>query len=228
MLINGRSGSSHAQHGGGDLFPAVAAADAVHAEAGAALIAPEGLLRPAAEDAVDAAAGLVAQRREGILKDHDVAAPAPPAEGGVARRGAAAGGGAVAPVDVHPCGGLAQRLDVAPRPGGAGGSVDGSALGLAETLPHIEGYACVVLAAGAVAALPDAAEGVPHRDASAVLAAGQVPCLHGRNGRPKHRTVGPAPELPDGQGCAGAVGHGVVFVQAGIGVDLVLISIIDQ
>ena len=46
--------------------------------------------------------------------------------------------------------------------------------------------------------------------------------------RPKHRTVGPAPELPDGQGRAGAVGHGVVLAQAGIGVDLVLVSIIDQ
>ena len=40
------------------------------------------------------------------------------------------------------------------------------------------------LAAGAVATLPDAAESVPYRDASAVFAAGQVPRFHGGNGGP--------------------------------------------
>src|SRR5699024_12629656 len=40
---------------------------------------------------------------------------------------------------------------------------------------HVEGDPRVVLAAGAVAPLPDAAEGVPHMDAPAIPAAGQVP-----------------------------------------------------
>ena len=53
------------------------------AQAGAPLVALESFFRPAAEDAVDAVPGLVAQRREGVLEDHDVAAPAAPAEGGV-------------------------------------------------------------------------------------------------------------------------------------------------
>lgn len=228
MLINGRLRPSHAQHGGGDLLPAVAAADAVGAQAGAPLEAPEGFFRPAAEDAVDAVPGLVAQRREGVLEDHDVAAPAAPAEGGVACRGASAGRRAVAPVEVDPCGGLAQRLDIAPRPGGAGGVVDGGALGPAEALPHIEGHAGIVLAAGAVASLPDAAEGVSHRDAPAVFAAGEVPRFHCRDGRPEHRAVRFAPELPHGQSPAGAVGHGVVLAQARIGVDSVLVGVIDQ
>jgi len=129
---------------------------------------------------------------------------------------------------VDPGGRLAQRLHVAPRPGRAGGPVDGRALGLAEALAHIKGHPRIVLAAGAVATLPDAAERIPHRDAAAVCAAGQVPGLHRRDGSPEHRAVRSAPELPQGQGPAGAVGHGVVLAQAVIGVDLVFVGIVNK
>ena len=98
MLINGRSGSSHAQHGGGDLFPAVAAAHAVHPQAGALLVAPQRFLGAGTEDAIDAAAGLVAQGGKRILQYHHIAAPAATAQGGVPGCGAAAGGRAVAAV----------------------------------------------------------------------------------------------------------------------------------
>lgn len=67
MLINGRLRPSNTQHGGGDLLPAVAAADAVHPQAGAALVALQGLFRPRAEQPVDPAPGLVAQGGESVL-----------------------------------------------------------------------------------------------------------------------------------------------------------------
>ena len=42
-LVNGGFGASDANDGGGDLFPAVAAADAVDAQTGAPLVALEGM-----------------------------------------------------------------------------------------------------------------------------------------------------------------------------------------
>ena len=39
--------------------------------------------------------------------------------------------------------------------------VNGGALALVKALPYVKRYPCIVLAAGAVTALPDAAEGVP-------------------------------------------------------------------
>ena len=49
----------------------------------------------------------------------------------------------------------------------------------ARTLADIKRNAGIVLAGGAVAAFPDAPEGVADRDAGAVTAAGQVPGFHG-------------------------------------------------
>jgi len=183
-LVNGGFGAPDADDGGGDLFPAVAAAHAVHPQAGALLVAAQSLLGAGTKNAVDTAAGLVAKGGKRILQNHDIAAPAAPAQGGVACGGAAARRCAVAAVKVHPCGGLAQRLHIAPCAGSAGSVVNGGALALVKALPHIERHPGVVLAAGAVATLPDAAESVPYRDASAVFAAGQVPRFHGGNGGP--------------------------------------------
>ena len=129
---------------------------------------------------------------------------------------------------MHPCGGLAQRFHIAPCAGSTGGVINGGALALVKALPHIERYPRVVLAAGAVATLPDAAEGVPHWDAPAVFAAGQVPRLHGGNGGPQGRTGRFAPEFPQPQGGQGAVRHGVVLVQVCVGVHLVFVGVIDQ
>ena len=129
---------------------------------------------------------------------------------------------------MHPCGGLAQRFHIAPCAASAGGVVNGGALALFKALPHIERYPRIVLAAGAVTALPDAAESIPHRDAPAVFAAGQVPRLHGGNGGPQGRTGRFAPELPQPQGGQGAVRHGVVLVQVCVGVHLVFVGVIDQ
>ena len=129
---------------------------------------------------------------------------------------------------MHPCGGLAQRLHIAPCAGSAGSVVNGGALALVKALPHIERYPRVVLAAGAVATLPDAAESVPYRDAPAVFAAGQVPRLHGGNCGPQGRAGRFAPELPQPQGGQGAVRHGVVLVQVCVGVHLVFVGVIDQ
>ena len=89
---------------------------------------------------------------------------------------------------MHPGGGLAQRLHIAPGPGVPGRVVNGGALGLGQALAHVECHACIVLAAGAVAALPDAPESIPHRDALAVFAAGQVPGFHSGNGGPQGGT----------------------------------------
>src|SRR5699024_5229167 len=103
---------------------------------------------------------------------------------------------------------------------------DLGAVRLGGGLPHGKGDACVVLAAGAVAALPDAAEGIPHMDAPAVPAAGQVPGLHGGGGGPEGGAARLAPELPHQQGALGAVGHGVVFVDVGIGEHPVLVVVV--
>ena len=154
FLVDRRFCSANADHSRCDLFPAAAAAHAVHRQAGAALVAPQGFLGAGAEQAVDAAAGLVAQCGKRVLQDHHIAAPAPTPQGGVARCGAAAGRGAVAAVKVHPCGGLAQGLHIAPGSGGPGGLIDGCALALGQALAHIKGHAGVMLAAGAVTALP--------------------------------------------------------------------------
>ena len=59
-LVNGGFGAPDADDGGGDLFPAVAAAYAVHPQAGALLVAAQRLLGAGTKDAVDTAAGLVA------------------------------------------------------------------------------------------------------------------------------------------------------------------------
>ena len=75
-----------------------------------------------------------------------------------------------------------------------------------------------------MAALPDAPESIPHRDALAVFAAGQVPGFHSGNGGPQGGTGRFAPELPYPQGGAGAVGHGVVLVEVGVGVHLVFVK----
>ena len=94
-LVNGGFGAPDADDGGGDLFPAVAAAHAVYPQAGAFLVAAQSLLCAGTKDAVDTAAGLVAKGGKCVLQNHDIAAPAAPAQGGVTGGGAAAGRGAV-------------------------------------------------------------------------------------------------------------------------------------
>ena len=177
-----------------------------------------------AEDAVQRVRRIT-QRVQRVLQNQHVGVAAAAPHGGVACRRAAARGLAVPPVKVYPGGCHRQRLHVTPRPGPHSGVVNFAALCGSAALPHVERHARIVLARRAVAALPDALEGVPHRDTAAVGAAGQVPRLHGSGGRPEHVALAGPAELPHPQRCIGAVGHRVVLTQS-IAEKLVVIGVV--
>lgn len=175
-------GAANAHHGAGKLFPGIAAADAVCREAHRALERLEGRFGIVAENAVQRA-GRVPKRIQPVLQNEHIGAAGIAAHGGVAY--ARAGRGAIAAVEVHPAGRHADGLYIAPGLGSHSGVADAHALGAGHILPHVKRDARVVLAGGAVPALPDALKGIADINALAVAAAREIPGFHGGYRCPK-------------------------------------------
>ena len=224
--VDHRAGAADAHRRGGELFPGVAAHDAVHRQADVALEGTDRALGVAAEFAVQRV-GVVAQGVQRVLQDQHIGGHRAAAQGGIAGGGAGAGGGEIAAVEVHPGGGHRQRLHIAPGAGVAGGVPDLAAVGAGGVLAHVEGHAGVVLTGGAVAALPDALEGVPDVDAAAIAAAGHVPGLHRADGGPQSGRLAAAAELAQAHGAAVDKGHHVVLAEL-VGEQLVGILIVYE